>query len=88
MWTRVFTRDDGTESMVAIHKIGTDLSYDKAVRESLNDFDGQGGEVLFSPLLIKSKDLVKDLKKSLLPEEELLRLAKVASSVKKRFCSV
>lgn len=40
MWTRVFSRDDGTESMVAIHKIGTDLSYDKAVRESLNDFDG------------------------------------------------
>ena len=34
-WSRVFTRDDVQELQIAVHALGPDLIYDKALREAV-----------------------------------------------------
>ena len=84
-WTRVFARDDLGDLQLAIHKLGADLIYDKAMRESLTALMASQGEVLFSPFIFKREDLSGELADSQLDGQQLMGLGQVATTVKKRF---
>ena len=81
-WTRVLSCDDLGNLAPAIHKLGDDLQYDKAVRDSLADLEAEGGEVLFSPFIFKREDLASDLDDCKLAHRELMGLGQVATTVK------
>ena len=74
--------DDLGNLTPAIHKLGDDLQYDKAVRDSLADLEAEGGDVLFSPFIFKREDLAGDLDDCTLAHRELMGLGQVATTVK------
>jgi len=56
-WTRVFKRNQRNTSSLPSFPLGPDLLLDSALRDSLSDISESQGETLFSPLLIKQKEL-------------------------------
>ena len=53
----------------SIHKLGEDLIYDKAMRDSLTTLMASEGEVVFSPFIFKREDLMGELGDSELAQE-------------------
>ena len=84
-WTGVLSRDDLGALQPAIFKLGADLIYDKAMRDSLTTLDVARGQVLFSPFIFKRDDLQRDLAGSRLEQQELMGLGQVATAVRQRF---
>ena len=74
-WTRVLSRENIGEKLLPVHRLGTDLIADEAIRDTLAQMHEGRGEVVFSPMLFNKEDLAGDLETSALQERDLYGLA-------------
>ena len=72
LWTRDFSREDVQSLKIATYQLGSDLSFDRAMRKALEDTTEPKGEILFSPMMIEASNLNTELSQSRIAFEELL----------------
>ena len=84
-WTRVLSRENIGDKLLPVHRLGSDLIADEAIRDTLAQMHEGRGEVVFSPMLFRKEDLASDLEASALKEGDLHGLAQVATNIRKRF---
>jgi hypothetical protein len=83
LWTRVFSRPADDQRTPGIFNLGPDLLLDQSLRDSLSQLAEPRGQLLFSPLEIKQKQLDLRLSSHRLSEDELINFAKVASKIRR-----